>query len=210
MQTLSRDILISLVMISVILIIKSKNKKVRLGSLYSVVVILLCISMSFIFSLTGVSPMSGFHMDIRIDEISIIPFAGIMSMLEYGITTHVVINVFGNIIMFMPIGFLAPILYKKVDSYKQITLFGLAISALIECAQLFLVRGTDIDDLILNTIGTILGYLIFTIFKNIFYVSIEKNSNQPNYLQSKVIIYASILIPYIVTIIFGFYDRFTL
>lgn len=208
MQILGRNILISLVMISIILIIKYKNKKSEINYLYNMGIILICISMVVIFSLTGVSPMSGFHLDIRIDEISIIPFAGMISMLRGGITTHAFINIVGNIVMFMPIGFLVPIIYKKLDSYKKIALTGLSISMLIECTQLFLSRGTDIDDLILNTIGTVLGYLVFTILKNLFYVSIEKNIEKQKHEQSKFILYSAILIPYMVTVMFGFYDRF--
>ena len=76
---------------------------------------------------------------------------------------------FGNIIMFMPIGFFTALLWKL--SNKKVIAIGFFFSLLIESCQLFLTRGTDIDDLILNTIGTILGLLLYKIidkkFKNV-------------------------------------------
>lgn len=81
---------------------------------------------------------------------------------------YFIINFLGNIIMFMPIGFFAPLLWKL--SNKEIIVLGFCISLFIESSQLFLARGTDIDDLILNTIGVMLGLLLYRIlykkFKN--------------------------------------------
>lgn len=61
--------------------------------------------------------------------------------------------------MFMPIGFILPLLYKI--SGKKVILLGLLFSLFIETSQLFLQRGTDIDDLMLNSLGVVLGLLIY-------------------------------------------------
>lgn len=74
---------------------------------------------------------------------------------------YFLINFLGNIVMFMPIGFFIPLLWKI--STKKVILSGFSISLLIEFCQLFLDRGTDIDDLILNTLGTLLGFLCYQI-----------------------------------------------
>lgn len=74
---------------------------------------------------------------------------------------YFLINFLGNIIMFMPIGFLISLLWKV--SNKKVIISGFSISILIEFCQLFLDRGTDIDDLILNTLGTILGLIFYHI-----------------------------------------------
>lgn len=80
-----------------------------------------------------------------------------------------------NIILFIPLGFFLPILYKKYRNFKEVTRLGFLISLFIEIMQLFSHRATDIDDLITNTFGTIIGYLIFKIFiKN--KVDIKKES----------------------------------
>lgn len=85
-----------------------------------------------------------------------------------GYINYFLINFLGNIIMFMPIGFFLPLLWDL--SNKKVIVIGFCFSLFIECCQLFLTRGTDIDDLILNTIGTILGLLLYRIiykkFKN--------------------------------------------
>lgn len=61
--------------------------------------------------------------------------------------------------MFMPIGFILPLLYKI--SGKKVILLGSLFSLFIETSQLFLQRGTDIDDLMLNSLGVVLGLLIY-------------------------------------------------
>lgn len=82
---------------------------------------------------------------------------------------YFIINFLGNIIMFMPIGFFIPLLWEIPD--KKIIIVGLLFSLFIEVCQLFLNRGTDVDDLILNTLGTILGLLVYKFlykkFKNL-------------------------------------------
>lgn len=82
---------------------------------------------------------------------------------------YLIINFLGNIIMFMPIGFFIPLLWEIPD--KKIIIVGFLFSLFIEVCQLFLNRGTDVDDLILNTLGTILGLLVYKFlykkFKNL-------------------------------------------
>ena len=85
------------------------------------------------------------------------------------------INFLGNIIMFMPIGFCIPLLWNL--SNKKIILIGFYISFSIEFCQLFLARGTDIDDLILNTLGTILGLLVFKGISKAFKKQFQKYRN---------------------------------
>lgn len=208
MQIVGRDIIISLAIVCIILIIHAKGKNERVISLYNIGIILFSLSMVIIFSLTGISPMSGFHFGIRIDEISFIPFEGMIEMLQGGITTHSVINIVGNIVMFMPIGFLIPLLLDKLNLFKNVVFFGFATSLLIELTQLFLIRGTDIDDLILNTLGAGLGYFLFIIFKTIFSGFTEKIIIESKSVQNKFVLLSRMLVPYIVIIVFGFYDRY--
>ncbi len=66
-----------------------------------------------------------------------------------------------NIILFMPLGFLLPALWKGYRSFKATVLSGFALSLLIEILQIFTFRLTDVDDLITNTIGTVAGYYLW-------------------------------------------------
>jgi len=65
----------------------------------------------------------------------------------------------GNIVMFMPLGFFPKLLYRKWSWWKSL-LLGFGVSVSIELAQLFTTRSTDIDDVILNTLGALLGWLL--------------------------------------------------
>jgi glycopeptide antibiotics resistance protein len=70
-------------------------------------------------------------------------------------------NVLGNIIPFMPIGFLLPLVYRPI-SWKGVLGIAVAFSLCIEIPQLVLRAGIfDVDDILLNTLGGMLGYLVF-------------------------------------------------
>ena len=66
----------------------------------------------------------------------------------------------GNIGMFVPIGFFTALLWKDATWYRC-ALVGFLSSGAIETVQLFVGRVSDIDDVILNTIGALLGYLLY-------------------------------------------------
>lgn len=70
------------------------------------------------------------------------------------------INFPGNILMFVPIGSFAGLLLSRPRLWKS-ALLSLNLSLFIEIFQLFVSRGTDVDDLILNTFGGILGHFLF-------------------------------------------------
>lgn len=65
----------------------------------------------------------------------------------------------GNIIWFIPFGFLVPLLW---NSGKKAILYTLFLSLIIESLQYIFGTGvTEIEDLILNTLGGAMGYWIF-------------------------------------------------
>ena len=98
-----------------------------------------------------------------VHETNLIPFKVLFEtyneVFVNGYINYFLINFLGNIIMFMPFGFLIPLLWNV--SNKKVIVIGFCSSLFIEFCQLFLARGTDVDDLILNTTGTILGLLLY-------------------------------------------------
>ena len=66
-----------------------------------------------------------------------------------------------NIILFIPLGILLPFLWKKYNTLKATLMFGFLMSLAIEILQILTYRATDINDIIANTFGTVLGYFIF-------------------------------------------------
>lgn len=85
-------------------------------------------------------------------------------------------NILGNIFLFMPLGFFLPMLIEKIQTLKQIALIAFIISLCLETIQLLIAYGSfDIDDSILNTFGTIIGYLGFNVLRHILpKISIQK------------------------------------
>ena len=105
----------------------------------------------------------------RIHEINLIPFRVIANTYREafvnGVRSYFTINFLGNIMMFMPFGFFVPLLWNR--SNRKVVLSGCLTSVFIEICQLFLYRSTDIDDVILNTTGVILGLLAFHLLRRI-------------------------------------------
>ena len=59
-----------------------------------------------------------------------------------------------------------PLIYKKFNTFGKVTLFGFLMSLTIEILQLpFAVRASDVDDLILNTAGCVVGYGIYALVR---------------------------------------------
>lgn len=79
---------------------------------------------------------------------------------------HCVINLAGNIALFIPAGFFLPRLWLRMRNFFVFLLTCTLAICLVEALQLVTLLGSlDIDDLILNLLGMVLGYLIFMIFK---------------------------------------------
>ena len=97
---------------------------------------------------------------IRFDQnINLAPFAYMFS--DYR-------NSLLNVLLFVPLGFFLPVLWKRFRSFLWTGLFGLSFSLTIELLQLFTLRATDINDLITNATGTILGWLLGRLVLKLF------------------------------------------
>lgn len=107
---------------------------------------------------------------IRLEEINLIPFVG------WGLS-----DIFGlimNLLMFLPLGVLIPLLWKDGASFLQTAIAGFEFSLLIEISQLFDRRATDIDDLIMNTLGAMLGFLVYKlIFRKLTLLQVNNQSH---------------------------------
>lgn len=97
-----------------------------------------------------------------------IPFKGIVDMLTSERLYVIVRNLVGNILLTMPLGFLLPLIFKKINKVKWILISGFLFSLSIENIQFilslclgFTYKIADVDDLILNTVGALLGYTCF-------------------------------------------------
>lgn len=73
-------------------------------------------------------------------------------------------NLLGNVLIFVPFGFFMP-MASRYRSFCLTTVYSFGLSLIVECFQLIFQVGTfDVDDLLLNTIGGAIGYIVFIIF----------------------------------------------
>lgn len=94
--------------------------------------------------------------------------------------------VIGNLIAFIPVGVLAPMLGPRLRSFGRVIALGLAISLAIECSQLalstlygFAWKSFDVDDLLLNATGAGVGYVIFALFLGEYLIPLLQPDSSP-------------------------------
>lgn len=102
---------------------------------------------------------------------NLVPFKEIMRFYTYrelvGFKAFM-LNLFGNVLAFIPYGVMVPIISRKNRKFFRVFVMTFLLSLIIECVQLICRVGTfDVDDLILNTLGGIIGYIIFRLMNRI-------------------------------------------
>ncbi len=105
-----------------------------------------------------------------IGEINLRPFVIFRQsriLARQGVKSYFLINFWGNILMFVPIGLFPPLLWRKGRWWKSV-LCGFFLSLTIELCQIPISRGTDIDDLWLNTLGAAVGYVLYALTRRGF------------------------------------------
>ena len=159
-----------------VIFIKIKNVKVE-----KVREVLLGIFVLYIFGLATQTIIPNWHLGVDNDSgefffefylahidarPNFIPFQTIVPYITEWYSVSF-INIVANIFIFSPIGFFVPLLWKNWQDFRKIIALGVATTFFIEFFQLFIGRSTDIDDIILNTIGVIIGYSVFMLYLSI-------------------------------------------
>ena len=103
-----------------------------------------------------------------------------------------------NAVMFLPFGFMLPLLWSKCRRWYRTTLVGFFTSLTIETVQMFCSRATDVDDLMMNTLGACLGYVLsWALFRKKWAREPEPDSGRVSQWCSLTV---SILIPMLVIV----------
>jgi glycopeptide antibiotics resistance protein len=122
--------------------------------------------MLLVFRITKLPDALRMHFNPRLQ---LIPFYGIQNDL---------FNSALNIVLFLPFGFFLPALWRQFFSFKNTLITAVCFTALIEISQLFCNRLTDINDIITNTTGALIGYgflqLLIKPFPNLFQNEFKK------------------------------------
>lgn len=147
----------------------NKNTKIFKNIMYDIfliyIVFLLKIVLFKYFSIIDVLNLktnSGFR------SFNLIPFQTVKDFISLGSEDFLwaFSNIIGNIAVFMPLGYLLPLLFKKSNNIYKVLSISLCLSILFEILQYTLYLGSaDIDDIILNTLGGITGYGVYILIK---------------------------------------------
>lgn len=98
-------------------------------------------------------------------RINLIPF---VYLFDYPVFKEALLNLIGNTTMFIPLGIIWPIVFRKLDAPWKVISAGVGFSLCIEILQLpFYDRVSDIDDLILNSLGYVIGYGLYVGIKKL-------------------------------------------
>lgn len=79
-----------------------------------------------------------------------------------------VVNLLGNLLLFLPIGFLLPAVYPRQRRFYRVFLLSFLGILGVEVLQYFFGRVADVDDMLLNSIGIVIGYFLFTVWMRIY------------------------------------------
>lgn len=145
-------------------IIKNKEKFILYDELLKLGFLIYIISLFYVVTFQDVSWSTS----------NFIPFK---EMFRYRIfSTMFFKNVIGNMIMFMPYGFFISYILK-LDKKKIVFILSILVSLTIETTQLVIGRVFDVDDIILNVLGGLIGYFIYRLITKI-------QSHLPSFLKN--------------------------
>lgn len=118
-------------------------------------------------SLTEFMRLNSLHESLFNPHIYLVP-------LGEGVSLGFILNIF----LFIPIGFLIPLISSSFRNFIKLFFFVVIISFAIEFSQLFtLYRATDINDLLTNTVGGMIGYLLYLIVERLDWTKTLKQRN---------------------------------
>lgn len=114
----------------------------------SVLYCLFCLYLSAVFSLVGIPNVTYFRPEINLN---LIPIVGMIEDFKNSIL---------NVVLFVPLGIFLPLLWQPFRRLRSSVVFGLGLSLSIELLQMLTFRTTDVNDLITNAAGCLLGFLL--------------------------------------------------
>lgn len=147
-----------------------KTRKISLKREAELLLVYICIVVVVRFTFCPFGTVNGQIQPLVFDstkllplKVNLIPF---VYLFDYPTMREALLNLIGNTAMFIPLGIVWPAVFKKLDTPLKAILAGFGFSLAIEIIQLpFYDRTSDIDDLVLNTVGYIIGYGIYSLVR---------------------------------------------
>lgn len=165
-------ILITLAWILVRAIACVKSKEIRWKREVQLLLVYVCIVVVVRFTFFPFGMVDGKVQPLLFDAARIFPprvnVVPLVNLFDYDIFREALINFIGNTTMFIPLGIVWPSVFKQLNTHGKVIAAGVNFSLCIEVLQLpFFDRVTDVDDLILNSVGFIAGYGIYLLVTKI-------------------------------------------
>lgn len=152
---LNSSVIIGVIIYLIILSLLYLTKKSKVFKVKEIISeLILTIYIVALLKITGILGMRFYFSYVMngMYNLNLVPFKGVS-----------LIMLFLNFLLFIPYGFLLPCVFKKLNySWKKIIAIGLMTSLAIEVLQLFGGRYAEIDDLLINSLGTYVGFLIYS------------------------------------------------
>ena len=147
-----------------------RNKKINWRREAALILVYICIVVVVRFTFCPFGTVNGEIQPLLFDAKKIYPFwinlKPFIYWFDYPTMREALLNLIGNIAMFIPLGIVWPAVFKKLDTHLKVIAAGVGFSLSLELLQLlFYDRATDIDDLILNSLGYLIGYGIYLFVK---------------------------------------------
>lgn len=147
-----------------------QQKRFSLKRELQLILVYICILVVTRFTFFPFSKVNGQVQPLLFDGTKIFPprinLLPVVYLFDYPVFREALINFVGNTAMFVPLGIVWPCVFQQLDTHCKVIAAGMGYSLLIEIIQLpFFDRVSDIDDLLLNSLGFILGYGIYLLVK---------------------------------------------
>lgn len=113
---------------------------------------------------------------MNINIVRLIPLASTFYFVSNSLLwSHIIINLVGNIVMFIPFGFLGWI-FPKLNQYRILMINFVFVLIIAESMQYFTRLGVfDIDDILLNSVGVSIGFYLKLKLEKLFKIETFKN-----------------------------------
>lgn len=149
-----------------------RSKNFSLARELQLLLAYICIVVVVRFTFFPFGKVDGQIQPLIFDAAQMLPFrinlVPIVYLLDYEVFREAILNFIGNFTMFIPLGIVWPICFRKLNTHGKTIAAGVGTSLVIEILQLpFFQRVSDIDDLLLNSLGYLAGYGLYLLVRKL-------------------------------------------
>lgn len=160
-----------------------RQKRFSLKRELQLLLVYICVVVVTRFTFFPFSKVDGQVQPLLFDASRIFPprinLLPVVYLFDYPIFREALINFIGNTAMFIPLGIVWPTVFRKLDTHGKVIAAGVGYSMLIEIFQLpFFDRVSDIDDLLLNSLGFLMGYGIYLLVRTLKRIHVRRRGRK--------------------------------